>query len=127
MSGSPQTNSGFLIAIVDDDESVRKALERSLRSLGFRAATFGCARDFLGSSQLASISCAILDVSMPDMDGLELHRHLIAARPTPVIFITAYGNDSLEQQVTRAGAIRLLRKPFSDEALIDALNLALGI
>jgi FixJ family two-component response regulator len=127
MSGSPKSNNRFLIAIVDDDQSVCEALESLLRSIGFRTATFTSARDFLGSSQLPSVACAVLDIYMPNMDGIELQKHLIATHPIPIIFITAYGDDRMEQQVTRAGAIRLLRKPFSDEALIDALNSALGI
>jgi FixJ family two-component response regulator len=127
MSGSLNTNSRFLIAIVDDDQSVCEALESLLRSIGFRAATFMSAHDFLRSPELPNVSCAILDVRMPNMSGIELQRHLITTRPIPIIFITAYANSRVEQQVTQAGAIRLLRKPFSDEALIDALNSALGI
>jgi FixJ family two-component response regulator len=127
MSGSAKTNDSFLIAIVDDDRSVCEAIESLLKSIGFRAATFTSARDFLGSAQLTSISCVILDVCMPNMNGIELQKHLITTHPIPVIFITAYGDDRMEQQVMRAGAIRLLRKPFGDEALIDALNSALGI
>jgi FixJ family two-component response regulator len=127
MSGSAKNNDRFLIAVVDDDQSVREALESLLRSLGFRVATFAAPRDFLGSPELANVSCAILDICMPSMNGIEAQRHLIAKQPIPVIFITAYGSERMERQVTRAGATRLLKKPFSDEALIDALNAALGI
>jgi FixJ family two-component response regulator len=127
MSGSVNTNASFLIAVVDDDRSICEALESLLKSIGFRTATFTSASDFLGSPQLLDVSCAILDVSMPNMNGIELQRHLIATYQIPIIFITAYANGSLEQQVMRAGAIRLLKKPFTDEALIDALDTALGV
>jgi FixJ family two-component response regulator len=127
MSG-PQTNySRFLIAIVDDDQSVCEGLDSLLKSIGFRTETFTSARDFLGSSQLPSVSCVILDISMPNMNGFELQKHLVATHPVPVIFITAYGDRRTEQQVREAGAIGLLRKPFSDEAMIGALSSALGV
>jgi FixJ family two-component response regulator len=126
MSGSP-TKDRFLIAVVDDDQSVCKAVESLLKSIGFRTATFTSARDLLGSPQLLDVSCAIVDVCMPNMNGIELQRHLLATRRTPIIFITAFGNDRMEKEVAQAGAIRLLRKPFSEEALIDALNVAIGI
>jgi FixJ family two-component response regulator len=127
MSG-PQTNySRFLIAIVDDDQSVCEGLDSLLKSIGFRTETFTSARDFLGSSQLPGVSCVILDISMPNMNGFELQKHLVATHPVPVIFITAYGDRRTEQQVREAGAIGLLRKPFSDEAMIGALSSALGV
>jgi two-component system response regulator FixJ len=88
---------------------------------------FTLARDFLASYRLASVGCVILDVCMPNMNGIELQRYLTAEHPIPIIFITAYGDERMEQQANPAGAIRLLRKPFSDEALIGALNEALGI
>jgi FixJ family two-component response regulator len=72
------------------------------------------------------VSCVILDVSMPEMNGLELQRHLVASHPIPIIFITAHGNEKTREQALRAGAISIFTKPFSDEALIDALHAALG-
>jgi FixJ family two-component response regulator len=127
MSGSLKTNHPFTIAVVDDDHSVCEALESLLRSIGFRTVTFTSARDFLGSPQLPSVACLILDVCMPEMNGIELQRHLLAAHPIPTIFITSFGDDRMEQQVTQMGAIGFLKKPFRDETLIDALNTALGI
>jgi FixJ family two-component response regulator len=127
MSGSPKTSNRFLIAIVDDDQSVCQALESLLRSLGFSY------RDVYLSARvprLASIAEHIVRDSRymhANMNGIELQRHLMATHSLPIIFITAYGDDRMEQQVTRAGAICLLRKPFRDEALIDALSSALGI
>ncbi len=118
-------NSQALIAIVDDDQSFREALESLLTLIGFRTAVFASARNFLDSPQFPSVSCAILDVSMPGMDGLELQRHLVATHPIPIIFITDLRDAKTRQQALREGAISFLNKPFSEETLIDALNSAL--
>jgi FixJ family two-component response regulator len=126
MSGPKKHYNRFLIAIVDDDQSVCEGLESLLKSIGFRTETFASAHDFLGSPQLPNVSCLILDINMPNMSGFELQKQLVAKHPVPVIFITAHGDRSTEQQVSEAGAIGLLRKPFSDEALIDALGSAIG-
>ncbi len=114
-----------LIAIVDDDASVCEALESLLKSIGFRTASFTSARSFLNFPQFPNVSCVILDVSMPEMNGLDLHRHLVASHPIPTIFITARDGKTREQAL-RAGAVGFLTKPFSDEALIDSLHAALG-
>jgi FixJ family two-component response regulator len=114
-----------LVAIVDDDVYVCEAVESLLKSIGFRTATFNSARDFLDSPEFSNVSCVILDVSMPVMNGLELQRHLAASHPIPIIFITARNGDTREQAL-RAGAISFLTKPFSDASLIDALHSALG-
>lgn len=115
-----------LVAIVDDDQSVCEGVETLLRSIGFRTATFNSARSFLDSGKLSGVSCVILDVAMPEMDGIELQRYLVANYPLPIIFITAHKDENVEEQVMRAGAIRVLAKPFGEDALIDALNSALG-
>ena len=120
-----EKNNQALIAIVDDDQSFREALDSLLKLIGFRTATFASARNFLDSPELANVSCAILDVSMPGMDGLELQRHLIATHPLPIIFITDLGDTKTRDQALREGAISFLNKPFSEETLIDALNSAL--
>jgi FixJ family two-component response regulator len=117
--------SNTLVAIVDDDVYVCEAIESLLKSIGFRTATFNSARDFLDSSEFSNVSCLVLDVSMPVMNGLELQRHLADTHPIPIIFITARNGETREQAL-RAGAIGFLTKPFSDEALIDALGFALG-
>jgi FixJ family two-component response regulator len=119
-------NSQALIAIVDDDQSFREALESLLKLIGFRTAIFASARNFLDSPQFPNVSCAILDVSMPEMDGLELQRHLLATHPIPIIFITDLRDAKTREQAVRAGAIEFLNKPFTEESLIDALNSALG-
>jgi len=114
-----------LIAIVDDDGSVCEALESLLKSLGFRTASFTSARGFLDSPQFPSVSCVVLDVTMPEMNGLELQRYLAASSPIPIIFITARNGETREQAL-RGGAVSFLTKPFGDQALIDALRSALG-
>src|SRR6201988_1274766 len=118
-------NKQGLIAIVDDDQSFREALECLLTLIGFRTAVFPSARNFLDSPQFPNVSCAILDVSMPGMDGLELQRHLVATHPIPIIFITDLRDANTREQAVRAGAINVLNKPVSEEILIDALNSAL--
>ena len=126
MNAPEEKNSLALIAIVDDDQSFREALESLLRLIGFRTAIFASARNFLDSPQLPNVSCAILDVSMPGMDGLELQRHLVATHPIPIIFITDLRDANTREQAARAGAINVLNKPVSEETLIDALRSALS-
>jgi len=115
-----------LIAIVDDDESVREALQSLLKSMGLRAEGFASAEDFLHSAPLPDTTCLILDVRMPGMGGLELQRQLaVAERRIPIIFITAHGDENARMQALRAGAVDFLAKPFSEEALLAAVHSAL--
>jgi len=125
MNAPQEKNNQALIAIVDDDQSFREALESLLRLIGFQTAIFASARNFLDSAQLPKVSCVILDVSMPGMDGLELQRHLVATHRIPIIFITDLRDAKTREQAVRAGAVSFLNKPVSEEALIDALNSAL--
>src|ERR1700720_175409 len=125
MKTSKEKNNQALVAIVDDDQSFREALQCLLTLIGFRTAIFTSARNFLDSPQFPNVSCAILDVSMREMDGLELQRHLVATHPIPIIFITDLRDAKTREQALRAGAISFLNKPFSEETLIDALNSAL--
>ena len=127
MNTPKEKNNQALIAIVDDDQSFPEALENLLALIGFRTAIFASARDFLDSPQFPNVSCAILDVSMPGMDGLELQRHLVATHPIPIIFITDLRDANTREQAVRAGAINVLNKPVSEETLIDALNSALRV
>jgi FixJ family two-component response regulator len=126
MNPPKEKNDQALVAIVDDDQSFREALDSLVTLIGFRTAIFASARDFLDSPQFPSVSCAILDVSMPGMDGLELQRHLVATHPIPVIFITDLRDAKTREHAVQAGAISFLNKPFSEETLIDALNSALS-
>ena len=125
MNAPKKENSEALIAIVDDDQSFREALESLLKLIGFRTAIFASARNFLDSPQFPNVSCAILDISMPGMDGLELQRHLVAKHPIPIIFVTDLRDAKTREQAEQAGAISFLTKPFNEKALFDALDSAL--
>jgi two-component system, LuxR family, response regulator FixJ len=125
MSTPKEKNSQALIAIVDDDESFREALQSLLSLIGFRTAIFPSSQDFLASPEFPDVSCAILDVSMPGMDGLELQQHLVATHPIPIVFVTDLRDAKTRDQAVAAGAVRYLNKPVSEETLIDALNSAL--
>jgi len=124
MNTPKEKSDQVLIAIVDDDQSFREALQSLLSLIGFRTAIFASARDFLDSAQFPDVSCAILDVSMPGMDGLELQQHLVAKHPIPIVFVTDIRDAKTRDQAVAAGAIRFLNKPVSEEILIDALNSA---
>jgi FixJ family two-component response regulator len=116
----------LLISIVDDDESVREATRGLMMSLGYTAAAFPTAEDFLQSSEVRQTSCLIADVNMPGMSGLDLHRHLSAAgTPLPTILITAYPDDKIRQGALNAGVICYLSKPFDEGDLLSCLSTAL--
>ena len=116
-----------LVSVVDDDRSVVEATVSLLESVGYAATGFLSAQDFLNSPQLRLTSCLILDVCMPGMGGLELQRRLAAERVlTPIIFITAHGDQEVPSEVLTSGATALLRKPFSQESILAALRSALG-
>lgn len=115
-----------VISIIDDDASVREALQRFLRALGYLAHAFASAEEFLRSSQVADNSCLILDVRMPGMSGLELQRHLqIQGSRVPIIFITSVQDQSIRTQALNAGAVCVLAKPFEIRTLIKHLEDAL--
>jgi FixJ family two-component response regulator len=115
-----------VISIVDDDESVREATESLVRSLGYSAATFASAEEYLQSDLVEDSSCLITDLRMPGMSGAELQDQLIAdGNRTPVIFISASLDDHIRSRVLDAGACGFLHKPFDDQSLIDCLNKAL--
>jgi FixJ family two-component response regulator len=112
-----------LVAIVDDDASVRRSARRLIRSLGHRAEAFGSAEEFLDSGQASETACLILDVRMPGMDGLELQRRLADSDPPiPIVFITARASDEEEDRALRAGAVAFLRKPVDKETLLGVLG-----
>ena len=117
-----------LVSIVDDDESVCKALKRLIQSLGLKAKTFGSPEEFLRSSHVNETACLILDVVMPGLSGLDLQRNLVASRqPIPIIFITAHDDEHKRRQALDLGAVGFLRKPFSEQALINMVNAALNL
>jgi len=116
----------ILIAIVDDDKSVREATIGLLRSNGFRSEAFSSAEEFLGSPLMTKTGCLLLDIRMPGMNGLQLQRHLAdEGRHIHIIFITAHDNQEIRMQAMRAGAVDFLQKPFSEEALLKAIRNAL--
>ena len=115
-----------LISVVDDDESVRESLGGLIRSVGFAVKVFASAEEFLNSDHLRNTHCLILDVRMPGMNGLELQRQLAASdRKIPVIFITAHGDEEVRSRALNGGAVDYLLKPFSEEALLNAIDAAL--
>jgi FixJ family two-component response regulator len=112
-----------LVAIVDDDELFRRSIERLVRASGFRVATFGSAEDFLDRGDLDGTSCAVLDMKLPGMNGLELQQRLISRpRPMPIVFVSAHDEAVMRANAFRAGAIAFLKKPFDNSALLDALS-----
>ena len=115
-----------LISVVDDDESVRESLPDLLNEFGFAARAFSSAEAFLSSDCVDTTSCLILDVMMPGMTGLDLQQELTRrGQEIPVIFITARKDEPLRARAFKQGAVKFLNKPFSDTALLDALNVAL--
>jgi FixJ family two-component response regulator len=116
-----------LISIVDDDEAVREATKGLMRALGFRAKTFGSAEDFLNFDRLHSTACLIVDVQMPQMSGLDLHRRLVQSGVSiPTILITAYPDDSVRARALKAGVIAYLTKPFTKDDLLVYIHSALA-
>jgi FixJ family two-component response regulator len=115
-----------LVSIVDDDESIRESLPDLLRQFGFAAQAFSSAEAFLASEFVGETRCLLLDIAMPGMSGPELQQELIRRREEiPIVFITARGDESVRPRLLAEGAVECLFKPFSDTALLDALNAAL--
>ena len=115
-----------LVAIVDDDDSMRSALQGLLQSAEFPSQSFASAEEFLQSGQQHQIACLIADIRMPGMSGLELQAQLNAERcRIPIIFITAHGDEKMRMQALRAGAVEFMAKPFDDGALLDSVRAAL--
>jgi len=118
----------ILVAVVDDDESVRESLPDLIREFGFEARAFSSAREYLSSDSIGDIKCLLLDIFMPGMTGIELHRELKArGQQIPIIFMTASKNETLRPHLIEQGAVECLFKPFSDAALLAALRGALRI
>jgi len=115
-----------LVAVVDDDESVRESLPDLLRQFGFAAQAFSSAEAFLASESLSETRCLILDVAMPGMSGPDLQQELMRRRQEiPIVFITANGDKVVRPRLLAGGAVECLFKPFSETALLDALKVAL--
>jgi FixJ family two-component response regulator len=117
-----------LVSVVDDDESVRESLPDLLRQLGFVSQAFSSAEAFLASDARSETHCLILDVAMPGMSGPDLQQELRRRRQEiPIVFITAQGDETVRPRLLADGAVECLFKPFSEAALLDALNAALRV
>jgi FixJ family two-component response regulator len=117
-----------IVSVVDDDESVRESLPDLLRSLGFDSLPFSSAEAFLASDSLGVTSCLVLDVAMPGMSGPELQQELARRKSTvPIVFITAHSDETSLPRLLRRGAVACLIKPFTEAAILEAVNKALAI
>lgn len=117
-----------LVAVVDDDESIRESLPDLLREFGFAADAFSSAEEFLASDRMDETSCLILDSAMPGMTGPELQRELkIRGHKIPIIFITAQKDEAVRARALQQGAVAFLFKPFSDTTLLEALGKAMRV
>ena len=117
-----------LLSVVDDDESVRESLPDLLREFGFNARAFSSAREFLSSDYVDATRCLILDVAMPGMTGIDLQQELKRrGQVIPIIFITGQKEEGIRKQALKRGAVEFLYKPFTDTAVLDAINAALRV
>lgn len=115
-----------LVSVVDDDESVRESLPDLVRQFGFAAEAFSSAEAFLASDVVSQTRCLLLDIAMPGMSGPDLQQELMHRRQRiPIVFITANGDSAIRPRLLAQGAVECLIKPFSEAALLDALNTAL--
>ena len=119
------TGSTPVVFVVDDDISVRESLESLIRFEGWRPETFASAGAFLDRPRLRVPSCLVLDVSLPDLDGLDLQKRVVDRSDMPIIFITGHGDIPMTVRAMKAGAVEFLTKPFGDEALLSAIRNAL--
>jgi len=117
------TDTDPIVFIVDDDDSVRKALTRLIKSVDLNVETFASADDFLKRESHNGPACLVLDIRMPGLSGLDLQDELVAAgRTLPIIFISAHGSIPLSVRAMKAGAVDFIEKPFEDQSLLDAIN-----
>jgi FixJ family two-component response regulator len=123
-----EVSTRLLVAVIDDDESVRESLPDLLRECGYAVATFASSEEFLASGDLGGTRCLILDVAMPGMSGPELHRELQRRGGTiPVVFITAHNDDAVRPRLLAQGAVDCLFKPFTEGALLEAIQTAVRV
>ena len=116
-----------MVAVVDDDESFRGALQRLLKSAGFQVRGFASAEDFLKSGRQHETGCLIADIRMPGMSGLDLQAKLNADHfPIPTIFISAHGDEKMRLQAMRGGAVKFFARPFDDAILLESVRTALN-
>jgi FixJ family two-component response regulator len=127
MSAAAKSQQKPIVFVVDDDISVRESLELLIKFAGWRPETFASAAEFLEHPRTATPNCLVLDVSLPDLNGLELQK-LIASERTdmPIIFITGHGDVPMTVQAMKGGAVEFLTKPFDDEVLLNAIRHAIS-
>jgi FixJ family two-component response regulator len=113
------------VFVVDDDVSIRESLEALITNAGWQAEAFSSAAEFLARPRVTCACCLVLDVKLPGLDGLELQRQLADRAEMPIIFMTGYGSVRMSVEAMKAGAIEFLTKPFSDDALLDAIRVAI--
>ena len=117
-----------LVSVVDDDESVRESLPDLLREFGFAVQAFASAEEFLASDCVGQTNCLILDIAMPGMSGPDLQHELTSRRQEiPIVFITAHRDETVRPRVLAQGAVECLFKPFTEAALLEALDAALEV
>jgi FixJ family two-component response regulator len=114
-----------VVFVVDDDVSVRESLELLFRSVGWRTETFASAQEFLEHPRVVAPSCLVLDLTLPDLNGLDLQKRIIDRTDMPIIFITGYGDVPTSVKAMKAGAVEFLTKPFGDDVLLDAVREAI--
>ena len=119
------SNAAPIVFVVDDDVSVRESLELLILSAGWQPETFYSAEEFLARSRIDGPSCLVLDVTLPDLTGLDLQRRITDRADMPVIFITGYGDVPTTVQAMKAGAVEFLTKPFGSDVLLDAIGHAI--
>jgi FixJ family two-component response regulator len=120
------TDPAFIVYVVDDDPSVRRAIKRLVESVGLHVELFGSAAEFMESNHPDVASCLVLDIRLPGMSGLDFHRELARVKnEIPTIFITAHGDIPMTVRAMKAGAVEFLTKPFRDQDLLDAIQVAL--
>ena len=126
VGSSPMSDGTPIVFVVDDDVSVRESLELLIRSEGWHPETFASAQEFLDRPRSLVPSCLVLDVSLPGLNGLDLQKRVAVERPDmPIIFITGHGDVPTTVRAMKAGAVEFLTKPFSDDALLNAIRQAI--
>jgi FixJ family two-component response regulator len=114
-----------IVFVVDDDAALREALEVLIRYAGWRPETFACAHEFLARNRADVPSCLILDIALPDLNGLDVQKRVVDRVDMPIIFITGHGDVPMSVQAMKAGAVEFLTKPFRDDVLLDAIDHAI--
>jgi FixJ family two-component response regulator len=122
---TPKLQDKPIVFVVDDDISVRESLEMLIQFAGWQPETFACAEEFLAHPRVLTPNCLVLDVSLPDLNGLDLQKLVADRIEMPIIFITGYGDVPMTVRAMKAGAVEFLTKPFAEEALLSAIRHAI--